>query len=149
MVFWDSRRQNYTIQNTSPPSQRVVVPQQVITHFPADAAQSSCTKRFPLTINCHAILLSRCATLPQRIFLLPKYFPERLPRLFHLLRFTSLNPSTTAQTSLLPWRRTHLNRIQNPFSLFLDLPHSFPHLLTLRHNVYTRSKRQLNSFSDI
>ena len=49
---------------------------------------------------------------------------ECLPRLFHplLFTFTSLNPSMTAATSLLPCRRTHLNRIQNPFSLFLDLP---------------------------
>ena len=49
---------------------------------------------------------------------------EGLPRLFHLLlfTFTSLNPSMTAPTSLLPGRRTHLKRIENPFSLFLGLP---------------------------
>ena len=34
IVSWDSRRQDYTIQNTSLPSQRLVLPPQAITHFP-------------------------------------------------------------------------------------------------------------------
>ena len=32
--FWDSRRQEYTIQSTSLPSQRLVIPPQAITAFP-------------------------------------------------------------------------------------------------------------------
>ena len=34
IIFWDSRRQEYTIQNTSLSSQRLVVPRQAITAFP-------------------------------------------------------------------------------------------------------------------
>ena len=34
IIFWDSRRQQYTIQSTSLPSQRLVVPPQAITAFP-------------------------------------------------------------------------------------------------------------------
>ena len=34
IIFWDSRRQDYTIQSTSLPSQRLVVPPQAITAFP-------------------------------------------------------------------------------------------------------------------
>ena len=34
IIFWDSRRQEYTIQSTSLPSQRLVVPPQAITAFP-------------------------------------------------------------------------------------------------------------------
>ena len=34
LIFWDSRRQEYTIQSTSLPSQRLVVPPQAITAFP-------------------------------------------------------------------------------------------------------------------
>ena len=34
IIFWDSRRQEYTIQITSLPSQRLVVPPQAITAFP-------------------------------------------------------------------------------------------------------------------
>ena len=33
LIFWDSRRQEYTIQSTSLPSQRLVVPPQAITAF--------------------------------------------------------------------------------------------------------------------
>ena len=33
-VFWDSKRQEYTIQSTSLPSQRLVVPPQAITALP-------------------------------------------------------------------------------------------------------------------
>ena len=33
IIFWDSRRQEYTIQSTSLPSQRLVVPPQAITSF--------------------------------------------------------------------------------------------------------------------
>ena len=44
---WDSRRQEYTFQNTSLPSQRFVVPPQAITPLSADAAQPSCTGFFP------------------------------------------------------------------------------------------------------
>ena len=33
-IFWDSRRQEYTIQSTSLPSRRLVVPPQAITAFP-------------------------------------------------------------------------------------------------------------------
>ena len=34
IIFWDSKRQEYTIQNTSLPSQRLVVPPQAITAIP-------------------------------------------------------------------------------------------------------------------
>ena len=34
IIFWDGKRQEYTIQNTSPPSQRLVVPPQAITLLP-------------------------------------------------------------------------------------------------------------------
>ena len=34
IIFWDSRRHGYTIQSTSLPSQRLVVPPQAITAFP-------------------------------------------------------------------------------------------------------------------
>ena len=34
IIFWDSRRQEYTIPSTSLPSQRLVVPPQAITAFP-------------------------------------------------------------------------------------------------------------------
>ena len=34
MFFWDSKRQEYTIQNTSLPSQRLVVPPEAITALP-------------------------------------------------------------------------------------------------------------------
>ena len=102
---------------------------------------------FSLTTNCHPILLSRCGTLPQGTFLLPKFFLEC--RLFYLLLFTSLNPSMTAPTSLSSCRGTHPNRIPNPFSFFLDLTLSFPYPSTFKHSFYTRSKRQSNSFSSI
>ena len=34
IIFWDSKRQEYTIQSTSLPSQRLVVPPQAITALP-------------------------------------------------------------------------------------------------------------------
>ena len=34
IIFWDNRRQEYTIQSTSLPSQRLLVPPQAITAFP-------------------------------------------------------------------------------------------------------------------
>ena len=34
IIFWDGKRQEYTIQSTSLPSQRLVVPPQAITALP-------------------------------------------------------------------------------------------------------------------
>ena len=81
------------------------------------------------------------------MFLLHKSFVERPFPLFHLFLFTSQNPSSTAPNSFFSRRRIRLNRTQNSFNLFLSLDFSCRHLLTLKHNVYTRSNGHSISFS--
>ena len=148
IVFRDSRQQEYKSQNTFLPSQRLVVPPQAITALSRWCCSTLLHQLSSLTINWHPIVLARCTTLPSWIFLLPEDFVECLARLSHFLLFISLNSSTTTLTSNLSCKGTYLNRIQNSFSPFLDLPLSSPHLFTLKRNVNTRPKRQSNSFSN-
>ena len=148
IVSWDSRHQDYTIQNTSVPSQRLVVSPQAITALSADAAQRSCTCFFP----------SQSIAIRSSYHAAPPYHNEfsACPNiLWNAFPVCSTPYSSPSRPS------AHQRRHRPPFYL-AEGPiysgsrirsasswtfHSFPRLVTLKHNVYTRSKSESNSFS--
>ena len=65
IIFWDSKRQEYTIQSTSLPSQRLAVPPQAITALPCWCRLTLLHQLSSLIINLPLTHLFRCATLLQ------------------------------------------------------------------------------------
>ena len=65
IFFWDGERQEYTIQSTSLPSQRLVVPPQAITALPLRCRKTISHQLFSLFLNLPLTHLLRSATLLQ------------------------------------------------------------------------------------
>ena len=148
IVSWDSRCQDYTIQNTSLPSQRLVVPPQAINALSADAAQPTCTSFFP----------SQSIAIGSSYHAAPPYHNE-----YSSCPNFLWNAFPVCSTLYSSHPSTHQRRHRPPFYL-AEGPiysgsrirsassrtfHSFPRLFTLKHNVYRRSKSESNSFSNI
>ena len=66
-MFWDSQRQEYTIQKTSLPSQRLVVTPLAITTFSRWFRSNLSHQVSSLTFNLPLIHLSRFGVLPQGV----------------------------------------------------------------------------------
>ena len=121
IVCWDNRRQEYTIQSTSLPSQRLVVPPKATTalspwcHFALLHQLSSPTTTFHLTHQ------SRCSHQPRRVSLLLNYFAECLQKSSHLMLLLFTNPSlTTLSSSFLSSKKIRLSRMQQLINHLLD-----------------------------
>ena len=133
-------------------SQQVVSPAQAITALSRRRRSTLLHQFFSPTIHCYptllpAIYLAAPNNPPQWIFFLPKYFVKCLPRLFHLLPFRFYSPS---KTSFLSRRRTHLNKTQHPYRVFLNRPLFCFFLFNNQRNVntrFTRSLKQLHQHS--
>ena len=102
-IFWDSIPQKVTLQNTSLPLQRLVVPHS-LTVLSRWCHLILLNQLFSIFVFCHLTLLSRSATLPQLVILLRKDFVDYFPRLLHLLLFTPLTLTLTTASSLISCR---------------------------------------------
>ena len=69
LIFWDGKRQEYTIQSTSFPSKRLVVPPQAITALPRWCRSTLLHQLSSLVINLPLTHLFRCATQLQWVLL--------------------------------------------------------------------------------
>ena len=100
IIYWDSKRQEYTIQSTSLPSQRLVVPPQEITALPRWCRWTLSHQPSSLIVNLPLTHLFRCATLLMSLPLAqlfcgmpPQIIPSHAP---------SINQHITDGTILLP-----------------------------------------------
>ena len=143
IIFWDGRCQEYTIQRTSLPSQRLVVPPQAITAF-SPWCRSTLLHQF-FSLNLLLTHLSCCATLPQRVSPSLNYFADCLHKSFHLMLLLLTNPSLTALSShLLFSRQINLSRMPQLINHLLDLHPICPHLSNIRRTVYRLTTRLSN-----
>ena len=116
-TFLDSRRQEYTIQSTKLPSQRLVVSPQAITALSRRCRSTLSHQPSSLTSNSPLTHLSHSATHPRWVSPLLKYFAECLHRSLHPMLLPSNNLSlTTFPCSFLSSRKTHLSRMQKLFN---------------------------------
>ena len=120
--FWDNRRQEYTIQNTSLPSQRLVVPPQEITALSHWCHSTALHQPSSLTIKILMTHLSHCATLLQWVFPQCNCFAECINESSFLMFLLLTNPSlTTPSSSLLFRQKINLSRMQQFINHLLDL----------------------------
>ena len=145
-IFWDSKRQEYTIQSTSLPSQRLVGPPQVITALPRWRRKTLLHQFFSHNINLTLTHPSRCATLLQWVSRWLNNFAECSHTSSQLMLVLLTNPSLKApSSSLFSNRRVTLSRMQQLLNHLVDLHLFCPHLPNIKQTVSMLFIRPSNS----